>query len=57
MDYGHLSLLPESMKSMNRKYENLKKLINAEWLKVFNCTCLKDINVRKCGCKSNNPTY
>ena len=45
MEYGHLlSLLPDSMKLMYRKYENLiKKVINAEWSKVFNRTCLKKI--------------
>ena len=44
MEYGHLlSLLPDSMKLMYRKYENLiKKVINAEWSKVFNRTCLKE---------------
>ena len=44
MEYGHLlSLLPDSIKLMYRKYENLiKKVINAEWSKVFNRTCLKE---------------
>ena len=44
MEYGYLlSLLPEPMKFLYRKYENvIKKFINAEWSKVFNRTCLKE---------------
>ena len=45
MEYGNLlKLIPEPMKLSYRKYENLmKKVINAEWLKVFNRTCLKEL--------------
>ena len=44
MEYGNLlSLVPESMKNIYRKYENvIKKVINANWSKVFNHTCLKE---------------
>ena len=44
MEYGNLlNLIPQPMKNIYRKYENLiKKVINAEWSKVFNHTCLKE---------------
>ena len=44
MDYGHLlNTIPENMKLIYRKYETvIKKVINAEWSKVFNSTCLKE---------------
>ena len=44
MEYGNLlSLVPDSMKIIYRKYENvIKKVINANWSKVFNHTCLKE---------------
>ena len=44
MEYGNLlNLIPQPMKNIYRKYENLiKKVINAEWSKVFDHTCLKE---------------
>ena len=56
MEYGKLlNLLPDSLKSKYRKYENLiKKYINAEWSKLFNNVCLKEnlwpsyTNIYKC---------
>ena len=44
MEYGSiLNLIPLPMKCLYRRYENLiKKVINAEWSKVFNHTCLKE---------------
>ena len=46
MEYGYLlSLLPEPMKFLYRKYENvIEKFINAEWSKVFNRTFLKNVD-------------
>ena len=50
MEYGYLlSLLPEPMKFLYRKYENvIKKVINAEWSKIFNRICLeKKLYIKK----------
>ena len=44
MEYGKLlNLLPDSLKSKYRNYENLiKKYINVEWSKLFTSVCLKE---------------
>ena len=44
MTYGEsLHLLPDELKSIFRKYEEIrKKITNTKWSLVFNQTCLKE---------------
>ena len=47
MEYGKLlNSLPDTLKSKYRNYESLnKKYINAEWSRLFNSVCLKDLTL------------